>query len=125
VSKKKGVLRKIMEFLWKNIHSFILLIGSGLLLFFGTRDYLEKRKIKRIKWKKIPGTKIKVQVLNEKKEWEEVKLPVVNEIQLTTDDISTIRKTEKEGEYAAKIKHKIKDRRNIAFSGDGNSSMDI
>lgn len=114
-----------MEFLWKNIHSFILLIGSGLLLFFGTRDYLEKRKIKRIKWKKIPGTKIKVQVLNEKKEWEEVKLPVVNEIQLTTDDISTIRKTEKEGEYAAKIKHKIKDRRNIAFSGDGNSSMDI
>lgn len=120
---KKNKIKEMFKFIWNHIFPILSFIGTAILFFFATKDYHNKKKIKKMNWKKIPRIKDQVKVLNKKGEWEIINLPVIDEKQLTVDEIEHIGITEKEGEYAAKIKHKIKNRRDIIV--DNNTSMDI
>jgi hypothetical protein len=115
-------IKKMCEWIWNNIHSVIIIIGSFFLFLFAIKEYNQNR-VKKQNWKSIPGTKIKVKVKNKGK-WEEIDLPTIHGKQITTDDIENIGMTER-GEYAIKKKHTPTDRRNIVSTDNNNSSMDI
>lgn len=117
-------IKKMFKWIWDHIHSLLLLIGSGIVLLFVAKDYLNKREIKKRNWKAIPGNKTEVMLRNKNGEWERIKLPVVNNKQIKVDDIEHIGQTERGGEYAISYKHKPKNRRDI-ISTDDNNSMDI
>ena len=121
---KKSKLKKMFEFIWQYIYPALCFLGSIFLFIFAAKDYHNKKKIKKINWQKIPGKKNQVKVLNKEGKWEIVNLPKIEGKQLTVDEIEHIGITEKEGEYAARIKHEIKNRRNIIVDNN-NTSMDI
>jgi len=84
---KKSKIKKMFEFIWQYIFPALSFIGSILLFIFATKDYHDKERIKKINWKKIPGKKNQVKILNKKGKWETVTLPVINSKQLTSDEI--------------------------------------
>lgn len=117
-------IKKVFTWLWEHIYLIISIIGSFLLILFVSREYIEKKKIKKRNWKEIPGNKTQVLLKNKKGKWDKINLPIIKNKQITTDDIESIGQTEKEGEYAIRRKHTPKTRRDIV-STDNNISMDI
>lgn len=118
-------IKKMFKWIWDHIHSFLILIGSGIVLLFVAKDYLDKKEIKKRNWKIIPGNKTEVMIKNKNGKWERIKLPGVKGKQVKVDDIENIGQTEKEGQYAISYKHTPKNRRDIISSDDDNNSMGI
>jgi len=119
-------LKKISVFIWKHIQSIFLIIGSVVLSILALQKYNEKKQLKNLNYKKIPGVKNEIEVLNSEGKWEKVRLPIIKRKQLVYEDIKTIRSIKDNGEFKFTIKHEIKDRRNITIDdSNDNTGMDI
>ena len=120
-------LKKIFMFIWKHIQSIFLVISSVILSILALQKYNEKKQLKNLNYKKIPGIKDEIEVLNNEGKWEKVRLPIIKRKQMVYEDIKAIRSIKTNGEFKFTIKHEIKDRRNIIDNDHNidNTSMDI
>ena len=120
-------LKKIGMFIWKHIQSIFLIIGSLFLSILALQKYNEKKQLQNLNYKKIPGIKNKIEVLNNEGKWEKVRLPIIKRKQIIYEDIKAIRSIKTNGEFKFTIKHEIKDRRDIIDNDNhnDNTGMDI
>jgi hypothetical protein len=126
MGKKKHKLIQIFQWVGGNLLEILIFILSTVLIIFVSKEYLEARGIfKKRGWKAIPGEKTKVLLKNKNGKYEEADLPVIDNKQVTSDEIKHIAKAERKGEYAIQFRHKPKNRRDITADDIDNSSMDI